>query len=47
MLYTVMIDTMARTLIEVEIPMGILSALVGTPLFAVLTYKLMKGEEGR
>ncbi|GHS89805.1 iron ABC transporter permease [Synergistales bacterium] len=46
-LYTVLIDTLARTLIEVEIPMGILSALVGTPLFAFLTYRLMKGEEGR
>jgi iron complex transport system permease protein len=45
--YTVLIDTLARTLVEVEIPMGILTALVGTPLFAVLMYKLMKKEEGR
>jgi iron complex transport system permease protein len=42
--YTVLIDTLARTLVEVEIPMGVLTALVGTPLFAVLMYKLMKGE---
>lgn len=46
-LYTVLIDTLARTLVEVEIPMGVLTALVGTPLFAVLMYRLMKGDEGR
>jgi iron complex transport system permease protein len=46
-LYTVLIDTLARTLVEVEIPMGVLTALVGTPLFAVLMYRLMKGEAGR
>ncbi|MDR3264787.1 MAG: iron ABC transporter permease [Synergistaceae bacterium] len=45
--YTVLIDTLARTLVEVEIPMGILTALVGTPLFAVLMYKLMRKEEGQ
>ncbi|MDR1730831.1 MAG: iron ABC transporter permease [Synergistaceae bacterium] len=45
--YTVLIDTLARTLVEVEIPMGILTALVGTPLFAALMYRLMKGEEER
>ncbi len=40
--YTVLIDTLARTLTAVEIPMGILTALVGTPLFAFLMYGMMK-----
>ena len=44
-IYTVFIDTLARTLIEVEIPMGVLTALVGTPLFAILMNKMMKKEE--
>jgi iron complex transport system permease protein len=45
--YTLLIDTLARTLVEVEIPMGVLTALVGTPLFAVLMHRLMKGEEAK
>lgn len=45
--YTVLIDTLARTIVAVKIPMGVLTALVGTPLFAVLMYKMMKGEEER
>jgi iron complex transport system permease protein len=44
-LYTVFIDTLARTLVDVEIPMGVLTALVGTPLFAVLMYRIMKEDE--
>jgi iron complex transport system permease protein len=42
--YTILVDTLARTLVEVEIPMGVLTALVGTPLFAFLMYRLMKDE---
>lgn len=45
--YTLLIDTLARTLVAVEIPMGVLTALVGTPLFAVLMHRMMKGEEGQ
>lgn len=40
--YTVVIDTLARSLIEVEIPMGVITALVGTPLFALLMRKMMQ-----
>jgi iron complex transport system permease protein len=43
-MYTILVDTLARTLVEVEIPMGVLTALVGTPLFAFLMYRLMKDE---
>ncbi len=31
--YLLVIDTLARTMSEVEIPLGILPAVVGTPFF--------------
>ncbi|WFE75865.1 iron ABC transporter permease [Roseinatronobacter sp. S2] len=34
--YLVLIDTMARTLTAAEIPLGVLTALIGAPVFAVL-----------
>jgi iron complex transport system permease protein len=35
-LYLVIIDDVARTLTATEIPLGILTALIGTPVFAIL-----------
>jgi len=37
--YLVVIDDISRSLIEGEIPLGILTALVGTPFFAYLLWK--------
>ncbi|MFW5827352.1 MAG: FecCD family ABC transporter permease, partial [Alkalispirochaeta sp.] len=34
--YLLCIDTLARSLTSAEIPLGILTALVGTPVFAIL-----------
>ena len=34
--YLVLIDTLARTLTAAEIPLGVLTALIGAPVFAVL-----------
>ncbi|MFP4329064.1 MAG: iron chelate uptake ABC transporter family permease subunit, partial [Paracoccaceae bacterium] len=34
--YLVVIDTLARTLTAAEIPLGVLTALIGAPVFAVL-----------
>jgi iron complex transport system permease protein len=31
--YLLLIDTLARTMAEVEIPLGILTAIIGTPFF--------------
>ena len=31
--YLLVIDTLARTVAEVEIPLGILTAVIGTPFF--------------
>jgi len=31
--YLLLIDTLARTMAQVEIPLGILTAVVGTPFF--------------
>ena len=31
--YLLLIDTLARSLAEIEIPLGILTAVVGTPVF--------------
>ncbi|UYA61276.1 ABC-type Fe3+-siderophore transport system, permease component [Pectobacterium sp. F1-1] len=40
-------DDLTRTLSEAEIPLGILTALLGAPLFAVLLYKTQRQERGR
>ncbi len=34
--YLIVIDTLARTLIAAEIPLGVLTAIVGAPVFALL-----------
>lgn len=41
-IYLVAVDTLARTLSSVEIPLGVLTALFGAPLFAVLVRRLGK-----
>ena len=42
--YLILVDTFARTLTAAEIPIGILTALVGAPVFAVLLRRLhLKG----
>ena len=37
--YMLIIDTLARTLVPSEIPLGILTALVGAPVFAMLLHR--------
>jgi iron complex transport system permease protein len=37
-----MIDTLARTVAAIEIPLGILTALVGTPFFIWLLANVQK-----
>lgn len=44
--YLVLVDTLARTAAEVEIPLGILTALLGAPLFAVLVRRLGRALHG-
>jgi iron complex transport system permease protein len=39
-IYLLIMDDLARTLMETEIPIGLLTALVGTPFFAVFYVKL-------
>jgi iron complex transport system permease protein len=42
--YLIIVDTLARTMSAAEIPIGILTALVGAPVFAVLLRRLhLKG----
>ncbi len=41
--YLVAVDTIARTAIESEIPIGILTAMVGAPIFAYLLRKTRSG----
>ncbi len=41
--YLVIVDTIARTMIETEIPIGILTAIVGAPIFAYLLRKNSSG----
>ena len=41
--YLLLVDTIARTLARVEVPIGILTALIGAPFFQWL---LMRGREG-
>lgn len=41
-IYLIVVDTLARTAAEVEIPLGVLTALLGAPIFAVLVRRLGK-----
>ena len=41
--YMLLVDNVARSLSDAEIPISILTALIGTPLFGVLVYKLKCG----
>jgi iron complex transport system permease protein len=41
--YLVAVDTLARTAMETEIPIGILTAMVGAPIFAYLLRKNRSG----
>src|SRR5699024_6579801 len=43
-LYMLVVDTMARSVIEVEIPVGILTAIIGAPVFAYLLVVVQKEE---
>ncbi len=45
--YLLIIDTVARTAISAEIPLGILTALIGTPVFAVMLRRLQMRGWGR
>jgi iron complex transport system permease protein len=42
-IYLISVDTIARTAIETEIPIGILTAIVGAPVFAYLLRKNRPG----
>lgn len=44
--FIVLVDDLARTLSNAEIPLGILTALFGAPLFAVLLYKTQRQRRG-
>lgn len=41
--FLLIVDTLARTLVQAEIPLGIVTALVGAPFFAVLLARSGKG----
>jgi len=45
-IYLVLVDTLARSLSEVEIPLGVLTALLGAPLFAFLVRRLGRSLHG-
>ena len=40
--YLLLIDTLARTMAQVEIPLGILTAVIGTPFFIWLLTSMQK-----
>jgi len=42
-IYLVIVDTIARTAIESEIPIGVLTAIAGAPIFAYLLRKNRSG----
>lgn len=44
--YLVLIDTLARSLTSAEIPVGIVTAIIGTPVFAVMLRRRYKQEAG-
>ena len=41
--YLLLIDTLARTLAPIEVPLGILTAVVGTPFFIWILASARKG----
>ena len=45
-LYLLIIDTVARTATSTEIPLGILTALIGTPVFALVLRQTQRGSHG-
>ncbi len=45
-LYLLIIDTVARTVTGTEIPLGILTALIGTPVFALVLKQTQRGARG-
>ena len=45
--FTVIIDTLARTATAAEIPLGVITALVGAPIFAVLLRRHYRERTGR
>lgn len=45
-LYLLVIDTVARTATSTEIPLGILTALIGTPVFALVLRQTQRGAHG-
>lgn len=45
-LYLLVIDTVARTATSTEIPLGILTALIGTPVFALVLRQTQRGGRG-
>ncbi len=45
-LYLLVIDTVARTVTGSEIPLGILTALIGTPVFALVLRQTQRGGRG-
>lgn len=45
-LYLLVIDTIARTATSSEIPLGILTALIGTPVFALVLRQTQRGARG-
>jgi iron complex transport system permease protein len=45
-LYLLIIDTVARTVTTTEIPLGILTALIGTPVFALVLKQTQRGARG-
>ena len=46
-LFMVLVDDVARTLSQSEIPLGILTALIGAPVFALVFLRATGGERGR
>ncbi|WP_051237597.1 FecCD family ABC transporter permease [Ottowia thiooxydans] len=45
-IYLLMIDTVARSATATEIPLGILTALIGTPVFALVLRKTQRSSNG-
>lgn len=45
-LYLLIVDTAARTMTSTEIPLGILTALIGTPVFALVLKRTAGGTRG-
>lgn len=43
--YLILVDTLSRTAAEVEIPLGVLTALLGAPLFVFLVRRIGRGLE--